>query len=910
MPSKSQIKLQGGVTKSLSFRLGLAIVFGILITSFFATTGVVWRAVDRQIEDRGLEIRAMAQVLSASISSAVAERDRAKIYEGLRTIQYSPRISFAQIIAPDGTPLANVGQQSVLLESENVVGWTTRLNRFLDPYGIVEDVDIRHGGKIVGTLRLAGDSPGARSALISEFENAAWWAMVAVLFGMLIAYRQQSRIIRPIGTLTNVMTQVSPDNQLPPRIDVQGIGEIGVLVGSYNSMIDQVARRDKVIAEHTEHLEETVDSRTRELRVARDQAEQAAEAKARFLATMSHEIRTPMNGVLVMAELLARSDLKAEQKGYAKVIAQSGETLLDLLNDILDISKFDANHVSLESVTVAIDDLVNDAAMIFWEQARAKGVELVTSVAADVPAEVQGDPKRLRQCLANLIGNALKFTERGHVAIDVSLDSGNSLCFSVSDTGIGISEDRQQAIFEAFEQEDRSTSRTHGGTGLGLAIVSRLADAMGGEVSVTSEVGEGSCFTIRVPAIDAVIATVETPDPECRITLDCDVFPALRERLARQLTAAGVEIAASPEDADCVLAALGSDTTPLEGRPVVGLWPFGTPAPQSELEDGSIVDLLPIPFSRGVLRDLVMRVADNAYRGVDALQSSSAADADEVEDYSFLRVLVADDAEVNRQVLRDTLGVYGIVPVVAEDGGEAIAFAEREAFDLILLDGTMPVVDGPSVAKHIRSIEQATGAERSRVVLFTASFESVSDDHWRSFGFDGTLSKPFQMAELSALLRSCSGEDPVQEISAPAKPAQEMAQSDSENESWISLTVFETLKILDSKRAGAMRRVYGRVLDTLPESVEAVKMAVKAKDAEAVRLAAHGLKSICGSAGAMRLSELAADMEIEAAEIAEKSGTFDIGAAQLKALDEAAVCTLEAVQVILASESERSAVGA
>jgi len=382
--SKSRL----GATRSLSVRLGLTVAIGILITSLLVTTGVVWRAFEQEVEDRSLEIQTMAQVLASSISEAVSVEDRARVLERLRTISYSDRITFASVVTADGRRLAQAGHQTALIPDKVQVDWTSRLRRFLNPAGIVESVDIRHGGAVVGTLRLGGRTRGAKGPLYTELKNATWWALFAILIGLVIVFLMQRRITRPINKLTDVMAEVAPVGNLPPSLDIDARGEVRILIDSYNTMIEQITKRDAVIAKHQDHLEQTVEERTRDLRIARDQAEQAAEAKSRFLATMSHEIRTPMSGVLVMAELLARSDLRPEQKGFADVIARSGQALMGLLNDVLDISKLDAEHAALEKIAVPIDELVNDVVMLFWEQARSKGVELVARVDAVPPAGI------------------------------------------------------------------------------------------------------------------------------------------------------------------------------------------------------------------------------------------------------------------------------------------------------------------------------------------------------------------------------------------------------------------------------------------------------------------------------------------------------------------------------------------
>lgn len=894
LSTKSRIVM----SRSLSFRLGVSVTLGILVTSLLVTTGVVWRAVEREASERGLEIRATAQVLSASMSNAVAVRDRSAIHNSLRALRYSPRISFAEISTVDGKRLAQMGHQAALVQGEASVVWRARLTRLLQPKTIVETVDIQHRGQIVGQLKLGGEAPGARDALTEELTSNAWWAGIAILIGLLIAYRQQRKIIHPLRNLADVMETVHATGNLPDQVSIGAAGEVGVLVDSYNTMIDHITQRDQVIADHRDHLERKVDKRTRELRIARDQAEQAAEAKSRFLATMSHEIRTPMNGVLVMAELLARSDLKAEQKGYATVIARSGKALLDLLNDVLDISKHDADHMQLEEVTVSIDELVSDVVMLFWEQARSKGVILTSSVSANVQENFRCDPTRLRQCLANLIGNALKFTDSGYVAVDVGYNTDKVFVISVKDTGPGIPEDRQQAIFEAFEQVDSTTTRTHGGTGLGLAIVSRLVDAMGGQVSVKSRVGEGSCFTIRIPA-DGNISPRDTPQTSgSSIAVAESCHPAIRTRLIEALSAYGARVVEQVNRADCVIAPLGNLPEHLPECAMVAIWPFGTAEPFSLLESGAVADLLPMPYTRDDIRSLLERIQRNDYRGKTALDGVSS-EADIVhEHFNHLRVLIVDDDEVNRQVLQDALAVFGVTPVVASEGATAITFARQEIFDLIVIDGFMPGMSGEETAGHIREIGTEEEKYPAILTLFTAAVPGELSDICDRDLFDHRLAKPFALTEMAALLNKCSGGAATE--NPEVAPVAEKHQPDAV----LDETTLATLRALEAKRPGAMTRVLSKLLETLPDKLSDLYTSCKTQNAGDIRLASHSLRSTSGSAGAVQLAELAADLEMQAAEAERNALSLEVPPAMISEIEAAGTQTLCAVGDILRASGE------
>ena len=351
----------------------------------------------------------------------------------------------------------------------------------------------------------------------------------------------------------------------PRRRSIETDDEVGDLVSGFNEMLAEIRTRDVMLADHLAGLEQTVAERTHDLAVAKDSAEQANHAKSDFLATMSHEIRTPMNGVMVMAEMLAAGELPPKQRRFAEVIAKSGASLIAIINDILDFSKIEAGKLELEAAPADPAELAEDVLALFWERARAKGLDLAAYIDPATPALIETDPTRLRQVIGNLVNNAIKFTETGAVMVQIA-PVGDWLRVAVRDTGIGIPADKISTLFEAFTQADQSTTRRFGGTGLGLAICKRLAEAMGGALTAASEVGRGSVFTLDLPM------TVIAPAPEWpRLTGEAAVVqlagPATRSAVQRYLRAAGMGVGAADETRPGLVVA---EPWPAEGRGAQG----------------------------------------------------------------------------------------------------------------------------------------------------------------------------------------------------------------------------------------------------------------------------------------------------------------------------------------------------
>ena len=881
--------------KNLSIRNKLIVIqivtafIVLVLTTIVLVLGDIRSTRTTMVND--LSIR--AATIGKSTASALIFLDDKAASDFLASLQADPNVVNACIYDAMGAVFARYHREGF---EDYVFPQVQESSHAFDPLYLTLFEAIVNNSEQIGTVHLRLDLGVFHEKIREYIRDAALMLFVGLVISLLLSLLLQRAISGPIRDLAETTRRVSETGDYTAQVRKEGEDELGALCDGFNTMLTLIREREDRLREARDELEERVEERTQELQemntelaAARDEALEASRTKSEFLANMSHEIRTPMNGIIGMAELLLATELDRTQLNFLKTIDTSASNLLEILNDILDLSKIEAGKMALETTDFLVWDCMEQVVNMLAVRAHEKKLELACHIAPDVPQGVIGDPTRLRQVMINLVGNALKFTEQGEVVIRVEPVSQTGedveLQFSVSDTGIGIPPEEQQRIFEAFAQADSSTTRRFGGTGLGLTISSPLVQMMGGRIWLESQAGRGSTFyfTARFGIPDAPVTAVQPAVLESlqglrvlvvddnatnRLILDemlktwqmaptvvdsgLEALKTLQHAASRKAPFDLVLLDAMMPDMDGLQVAEQIYKHPNLSSPVIMmLTSIDDPDYLSRTRRFGVKRHLQKPLTQSGLQEAILEIFGKPIPETAAVQEEVFEEPEPP-----LNILLVEDNPVNQRVALAMLAKQNHTVAVANDGQEALDRLENEPYDLVLMDMQMPRMDGLEATRTIRLREQQTGGHVP-IVAMTANAMAGDRERCLEAGMDDYVSKPVRKEALFRAFDRLKALLPL--LEAPAEEAGD--DSEAAEESILEAATLEELKTLEESGVFSLQEIVDLFGQEGSKNLAGMRRALAEENAPDLTREAHSLKGSSRNLGAVRLGDICEEME-------------------------------------------------